>query len=44
MGARVSFAAGKAGKPVADGPFVETKEVIGGYRMIRVKSKDEAVA
>jgi len=40
-GARVAF---KGGKPaVTDGPFIEAKEVIGGYWMIRVKSKEEAV-
>jgi hypothetical protein len=42
MGARVSFPDGKA--TVTDGPFVETREVLGGYWMIDVKSKDEAVA
>jgi len=41
MGARVSFAGGKA--KVTDGPFIETKEVLGGYWMIQVKSKEEAV-
>jgi hypothetical protein len=42
MGARVSF---KGGKPiVTDGPFTETKEVLGGYWMIDVASKDEAIA
>jgi len=41
-GARVSFAGGKP--KVTDGPFAETKEVIGGYWMIQVKSKEEAVA
>ena len=41
MGARVSFASGKP--KVTDGPFTETKEVLGGYWMIRVKSKEEAV-
>jgi hypothetical protein len=42
MGARVSF---PAGKPiVVDGPFAEAKEVLGGYWMIQVKSKDEAIA
>jgi hypothetical protein len=41
-GARVSFAAGKP--MVIDGPFIEAKEVIGGYWMIDVKSKDEAIA
>jgi hypothetical protein len=41
MGARVSFAGGKA--KVTDGPFSEAKEVIGGYWMIQVKSRDEAI-
>jgi hypothetical protein len=40
-GARVSFAGGKP--LVTDGPFAETKEVIGGYWMIQVKSKEEAI-
>jgi len=40
-GARVSFAAGKP--KVSDGPFAEAKEVVGGYWLIQVKSKDEAV-
>jgi hypothetical protein len=41
MGARVSF---KGGKPkVTDGPFAEAKEVLGGYWMIRVRSRDEAI-
>ena len=40
-GARVSFAGGKP--KVTDGPFIETKEVIGGYWMIQAKSKEEAV-
>jgi hypothetical protein len=41
MGARVSFAGGKP--KVTDGPFAEAKEVVGGYWMIQVKSKDEAI-
>src|SRR5581483_8418855 len=41
MGARVSFAGGKP--TVTDGPFVETKEVVGGFWMIQVKSKEEAI-
>src|SRR5688572_19647317 len=41
MGARVAFPGGKA--KVTDGPFIETKEVLGGYWMIDVKSKQEAV-
>lgn len=40
-GARVSFAGGKP--TVTDGPYVETKEVLGGYWMIDVKSKQEAI-
>jgi len=41
MGARVTFAGGKP--KVTDGPFAEAKEVVGGYWMIQVKSKEEAV-
>ena len=42
MGARVSF---KGGQPlVTDGPFTETKEVLGGYWIINVKSRQEAIA
>lgn len=41
MGTRVTFAGGKA--RVTDGPFTEAKEVFGGYWMIQVKSKAEAV-
>ncbi len=41
MGARVSFAAGKP--KVVDGPFAEAKEVVGGYWLIDVKSRDEAI-
>ena len=40
-GARVSFSGGKP--KVTDGPFTEAKEVVGGYWMIQVKSKEEAV-
>jgi hypothetical protein len=42
MGARVSFATGKP--VVTDGPFTESKEVLGGYWMIDVKSREEAIA
>lgn len=41
MGARVSFEGGKA--RVSHGPFAESKEVLGGYWMIQVKSKEEAI-
>ncbi|HUN25404.1 MAG TPA: YciI family protein [Steroidobacteraceae bacterium] len=40
-GARVSFAGGKP--MVTDGPFAETKEAIGGYWMIRMQSRQEAI-
>ena len=40
-GARVSFAGGKP--KVTDGPFIETKEIVGGYWMIDVPSKEVAV-
>ena len=40
-GVRVSFTGGKA--TVTDGPFTEAKEMIGGYWLIQVKSKEEAV-
>ena len=41
MGARISF---EGGKPkVTDGPFSESKEVLGGYWMIDVKSREEAI-
>ena len=41
VGARVSFATGKP--IVTDGPFTESKEALGGYWMIDVKSRDEAI-
>jgi len=42
MGARVSFSGGKP--KVTDGPFAEAKEVLGGYWMIDVRSKEEAIS
>ena len=41
-GARVSFATGMP--VVTDGPFAESKEVLGGYWMIDVASREEAIA
>jgi hypothetical protein len=41
MGARVSFAGGKP--KITDGPFAEAKEVLGGYWMIQVRSREEAI-
>jgi hypothetical protein len=41
MGFRVTF---EGGKPrVTDGPFAEVKEVVGGYWLIDVNSREEAV-
>jgi hypothetical protein len=40
-GARVSFSGGKT--RVTDGPFAEAKECVGGYWMIQVKSRKEAI-
>jgi hypothetical protein len=40
-GAVVSFHDGRP--KVSDGPFAEAKEVIGGYWIIQVKSRDEAI-
>jgi hypothetical protein len=41
-GARIEFTGEK--RRVVDGPFTESKELIAGYWLIQVKSKDEAVA
>ncbi len=41
MSARVTFKGGKS--KVTDGPFPEAKEVIGGYWIIQVKSREEAL-
>lgn len=41
MGARVTWSAGKS--KVIPGPFPQAKEVVGGYWMIRVNSKQEAI-
>jgi hypothetical protein len=41
MGARVSFSGGNP--TVTDGPYIESKEVLGGYWIIDVNSKEDAV-
>jgi len=41
VGARVSFPGGKP--KVIDGPFTEAKETIGGYWIIQIKSREEAI-
>jgi hypothetical protein len=40
-GARVKFSKGK--RTAIDGPFTESKELIAGYWLIQVKSKEEAI-
>ena len=40
-GARVTFSGGK--RTVVDGPFAETKELLAGFWMFNVKSKQEAI-
>jgi hypothetical protein len=40
-GARVSFSEGKP--TLIDGPFIEAKEVLGGYWIVEAKSKEEVV-
>ena len=40
-GARVKFSGDK--RTVTDGPFAETKELIAGFWLIQVKSKEEAI-
>jgi hypothetical protein len=43
LGARMTF--GKDGKTsIKDGPFTESKEIIAGFSIIQVKSRDEALA
>ena len=41
-GARIQYSVAKT--MVIDGPFAETKELIAGFWLIQVKSKDEAIA
>jgi hypothetical protein len=41
FGARVSLSNGKIG--VTDGPFAETKEVVGGFAILKADSKEEAI-
>jgi len=40
-GARVKFSGGK--RTVVDGPFAEAKELVAGFWLIQVKSKQEAI-
>ena len=40
-GFRIKYSDGK--RSFVDGPFAETKELVAGYRLIQVKSRDEAI-
>ena len=40
-GTRIKFSGGK--RTAVDGPFAEAKELIAGYTIIQVKSKEEAI-
>lgn len=40
-GVRIKFSGGK--RTIIDGPFTESKEVIAGYWLIQVKSREEAM-
>jgi len=44
VGNEGKIVSGKNGRVVADGPFAESKEAIGGYFLLQVNSLDEAVA
>jgi hypothetical protein len=41
LGARVRFSNGKT--TVTDGPFTESKELVGGFAILQAKSKEEAI-
>ena len=41
-GTRIRYAGGK--RSATDGPFAETKELIGGFAILEVQSKEEAIA
>jgi hypothetical protein len=40
-GARIKYSGGK--RTIVDGPFAETKELVAGYTVIQVKSREEAM-
>ena len=40
-GLRITWSGGK--RSITDGPFAETKELIAGYTLIQVKSREEAI-
>ena len=44
LGAQGKTISGKKGRTVADGPFAESKEAVGGYLLIQADDLEEAVA
>ena len=42
--ARTGVVLGRGGRAVADGPFAETKEAVGGYMILDVETMEEATA
>jgi hypothetical protein len=44
LGPESKMVSGKNGRTVADGPFAESKEAVGGFLQIEARSLDEAVA
>jgi hypothetical protein len=44
LGAEGRTVSRKQGRPVADGPFAESKEAVGGYLLLQARNLDEAVA
>jgi hypothetical protein len=44
LGAEGRTVSAKKGRQVADGPFVESKEAVGGYLLLQADNLDEAVA
>src|SRR4051812_7099455 len=44
MGARVTYKKGQREREVVDGPYSEAREVVGGFWILDVKNKEEAIA
>ncbi|HTD67980.1 MAG TPA: YciI family protein [Candidatus Limnocylindria bacterium] len=44
LGAEGKHVSGKKGRTIADGPFAESKEAVGGYLLVEAENLDEAVA
>ena len=44
MGARVNYTKGQREREVVDGPYSEAREVVGGFWILDVKDKEEAIA